>query len=137
MSNSKWIRISCSAWTCHRNTFQLLDKQKIESEITSSNWVSIPLEFFLNFLFVSELYVIWFKWFSLNIYFENDPPYMIGLKAKSENKIDLCYDINLLYTLKLMPEAVLNSFSQLLFPLPLHVLSAPFITACSGDVRLY
>lgn len=34
---------------------------------------------------------------------------MIGLKAKSENETDLSYDINLLHTLKLMLEAVLNS----------------------------
>lgn len=33
---------------------------------------------------------------------------MIGLKAKSENKNDLGYDINLLHPLKLMPEAVLT-----------------------------
>lgn len=44
---------------------------------------------------------------------------MIGLKAKSENKNDLGYDINLLHPLKLMPEAVLTP------SLCLHVQSFP------------
>lgn len=47
---------------------------------------------------------------------------MIGLKSKSKNEIDLSHDINLLYTLKLMPEAVLNSSSLL------HcMVSVPFV----------
>lgn len=50
---------------------------------------------------------------------------MIGLKAKSENEIELSHDINL-YTLKLMPEAVFKSSlcrcMSCLFPLSLHVL---------------
>lgn len=46
---------------------------------------------------------------------------------QTENKIDLSYDINLLHTLKLMPEAVLNTSSLChctfcLSPSSLHVL---------------
>jgi hypothetical protein len=36
---------------------------------------------------------------------------VIGLKAKSENTNDLDYGINLLHSLKLMPEAVCSSSS--------------------------
>lgn len=53
--------------------------------------------------------------FPLNICFKkkNDPPSKIGLKSKSGNETYLSYDINLLHTLKLMPEAVLNFCSLL------------------------
>lgn len=54
---------------------------------------------------------------------------MIGLKSKSENEIILSYDINLLHTLKLMPEAVLN-FSSLLHCMFCLFPSSP--TACSA-----
>lgn len=48
---------------------------------------------------------------------------MIGLKSKSKNEIELSQDINLLHTLTLMPEAVLNSSSLL------HcMVSVPFVT---------
>lgn len=51
---------------------------------------------------------------------------MIGLKSTSENEIDLSYDINLLHTLKLMPEAGLHSSFCL-----------PLVTACLSDAHRY
>lgn len=56
---------------------------------------------------------------------------MIGLKATSENEIDLSYDMNLLHVLKLMPEAGLHSsFCHGTFRLPLA-------TACLSDTHHY
>lgn len=56
---------------------------------------------------------------------------MIGLKSTSENEIDLSYDINLLPTLTLMPEAGLHSsFCHGTFCLPR-------VTACLSDAHRY
>lgn len=56
---------------------------------------------------------------------------MNGLKATSENEIDLSYDINLLHILKLMPGAGLHSsFCHGTFCLPL-------VTACLSDAHPY